>query len=237
MQVHAEYNAKHAFVVTVDEIEKIWSTLSKSYEHIEAQTKCADGINRTFTCSDDLVSYTNPKRAEIKIIEIVFSNRSSEHYDRGSVRIGKKFGETLSLSVHGEENHVTATNTSLRDLFNEIKPWFSGLATLDLSLVFMPLCVLLFSFLYLTTRGNEVKEVSSSSAVLAIVATLGLFATLFLSAWIVGRLRNKIFPIATFAIGQGRVRNELIDKIRWAVVIGSAVSVFASIAVGLMMPK
>ncbi len=52
---------------------------------------------------------------------------------------------------------------------------------------------------------------------------------LWVSPFFFNKLREKFFPIATFAIGQGKERYELEEKIRWSIIVALVVSVLASL--------
>jgi hypothetical protein len=53
--------------------------------------------------------------------------------------------------------------------------------------------------------------------------------------WVLNRVRARFFPATVFAIGQGKGRYELDDKVRWVVIVGVFVSVVASLFVAALI--
>ncbi len=47
--------------------------------------------------------------------------------------------------------------------------------------------------------------------------------------WLIWRLHSRFFPRAFFALGQGTDRYKFDDNIRWVVIIGLPLAVFASL--------
>lgn len=52
-------------------------------------------------------------------------------------------------------------------------------------------------------------------------------------AWVLHKARNWLFPIGTFALGSGKGRYDVHEKVRWTVAVGFAVSVVASVVAAL----
>ena len=59
--------------------------------------------------------------------------------------------------------------------------------------------------------------------IVALVGGLGL-----------NKLKSKIFPSSTFALGQGKARHNHLENIRWGVIIAFIVGVAASLVVALV---
>jgi len=52
---------------------------------------------------------------------------------------------------------------------------------------------------------------------------------LFFAGVVVDHFRGRIFPMATFEIGQGSGRHSTLEAVRWTVVIGFLVSIAAGL--------
>ncbi|WP_152226412.1 hypothetical protein [Pseudomonas sp. SCB32] len=239
MQVKAEYAGKHAFVATAEDVEGIWSTLGSYYEKVEAEVTCSDGIHRKFTRKEEISKYTNPKRSEIKTVQFTAIRRNDDKdIEVGTVTLGKKFYNILSLSLHGEEESITTINTKIRDTFEGIKPWYSLLATVDLGFVLLVLGMLGFGFISLINKppAKATASTSPQMAIAIISALTAIIAFVALVAWIFAKVREKIFPVTAFKIGQGIKRHELNENIRWVVVVGLIVGIASAFISAPLLP-
>jgi hypothetical protein len=236
MRVHAEYEGTHAFVVSMSEIEKIWDLLDSHYPTTEASAKCKDGINRKFCSKKELSTYNNAKRAEIESVELSCYKKEDDFFEHATVFLGNRFSKTVSLSLHGEEKEIAAINTELRDIFDGIKPWYSRIATLDLSWVIIGLLAVAFTFMQLTTKPNPSQTIASPTVALAAIGIITAVILLCVAfGWLLTIGKKKLFPINTFTIGLGAKRHELREQVRWVIVIGAIISVISSIVAAKLL--
>ena len=203
----------------------------------KAVATCTDGMVRHFESCEALLCYENPLRAAFVSVE--FSAQSSSFHDRAEVSIGQKYSSFVALSLHGEESNISELRRNLADVVDGMKPWYSWAATVSLFNFFFPLlfvCSTLF-FLTSTFKINFVENspgMPLSRAMLTVVVAVAMTGAVagFFSA--IQFLRTRYFPKISFAIGQGLVRHQTSESIRWVVVVGFVVSVVASIVVSVM---
>ena len=234
MEAHTKFDIQQAFVATNQDVTRIWKVLEKSGMVVTATIKCSDGLVRYFQNSEMLAQYENPQRASISALEI--SGRSPEPYSSAEISLGAHYSAPVSVSIRGEETHVSSMRTDLTDTFDGMKPWYSRISTIDLfyfwTAIFMVLMLLLqiMAPSSVPTPGVPFKKALS---ILAIAVTvIGLIGVMI---WGVSWSRKHFFPIATFAIGQGLTRHSHHEQVRWVVIVGFVVSLVASIVATIML--
>jgi membrane-bound acyltransferase YfiQ involved in biofilm formation len=86
---------------------------------------------------------------------------------------------------------------------------------------------------YVASRvGSRLGAISQIEARKQFIIYTALGA-IILAGWVLSRLRNRLFPIGSFAFAQGKSHHELLEKFRWTVVIGLAVSILAGMIVSV----
>ncbi|MFZ2725303.1 MAG: hypothetical protein WAX77_03530 [Methylococcaceae bacterium] len=215
MEVHTKLDIQQAFVVKEQDIIKIWKAFEDNSMKVSATIECSDELNRDFKDSESLIKYENPKRAYIKTLQIYAWNKES--YKSSSVSLGIRHYAPINVSIYGDENTVTSTRTKIVDTVDGMKPWYSRIATLDFSFIISFVYLIILASLYLS--GNHSNTASSSlsfnrALITTIIIIAAIGSIIFLHKKLIQFL-SKIFPIATFAIGQGLNRHEYLDKIRW----------------------
>ena len=234
METHAKFDIPHAFVATGDDVSKLWDIFHNAGLAVTATVSCTDGLVRHYDNCESLVQYENPTRSAIASLEI--SAKSPDPYTTAEISLGARYSAPISISLRGEENLVSSLRTRLGDTADGMRAWYSKISTIDFFYVWFPILAALY-FLYQimspSSTSQPAMQLKKALEILAIVvAAMGSIA---LVIWSIAWIRNKLFPIATFAIGQGLSRHQYHEQIRWVVIIGFVVGVVASIVATMLL--
>jgi hypothetical protein len=233
MEAQSSLEFPHAFVATSQDINKIWDVIESNEMVPEATVSCSDGIVRNFVDRDKLINYNNPKRAKIKSIEI--TGRRREPYTTIVITLGRKYSYNASVSIRGEESFVESSRILFTDILDGMKPWYSGFARIDLSNVFLSIILSIFLILQIMKSESHPSHATPlDKAILILAITMFTMGIIVLSFFTISLFHQKLFPMSTFAIGQGISRHQYLENIRWVVVIGFFISLLASILTTLL---
>lgn len=230
----ASVEISHAFVLTSVEAAKLWSILGGSFESVVASARCSDGIRREFQSQDQLTNYENPRTRAIRAL--ILEARSRQPYGSASITLGGRYSSSIEVSISGDEITVLRLRDRIAEILDGMRPWYSPISRVDFFYIVGGALLLAFLVLQGVTSGSSSQKTltfaQAAGAAVIVIAFLILVGSLI---WALNRLRDRFFPITVFAIGQGQVRFEFDDKIRWVVIVGFGVSVFASILVTLLL--
>lgn len=235
MKVTAKVELKHAFVLRSSDAAKIWSVLAEALGPVKASARCADDIEREFDSTDALSSYENPRSRCIRSLS--FRARSNGFDASASVHLGGRFSSTptIDLDIEGPEPTVLRVRDRLGELFDGMRPWYSVISRIDFFLVVAGMSIFLMTVLSgMSGKATDRRALGISEAVSGAAFLSALFGAVAFLIWVLNRIRNRVFPAATFAIGQGEGRHQFDEKIRWVVIIGFLVSTFASLVVAFL---
>jgi hypothetical protein len=231
MQVMAEIDRRHAVVLNADDIEKIWSLLQSVNGEVTAEILCGDNIKRSFTELKDLANYETSRSRQI--LELYFSARSSDYKKSASLRFGSS-SFSVSFRAEGPELDILRFKDNIADVTDGLRPWYSIVTRINF--YFALVALLLFCSIILRAMVQEGKQGATFiQALTAALIAILVFACSVGLAWGLTKLRERFFPIVTFAIGQGKHRNEFDEKIRWCVIVGFIVSLFATLVAAFLV--
>jgi len=235
MSVLAKFEEKHAFVLCPKDVGRIWDILEKAFGPAKAEASCADGIQRTFTSLDQLASYENPRARAIN--SLTFRARDAKLDRRASITLGARYSSSIMVYIEGPEEVVVPAKNTLGEFFDGIKPWYSPVSRVDFFYLVLAVASFAFTVLNLMVNGGSGKAepIEFGRATLVTAVVIAMLAGLAAFVWILNMLRTRFFPVVVFALGQGQGRYELDDKVRWAVIVGIAVSVVASLVVAALL--
>ena len=223
----------HAFVVKENDIQKIWNKLESFDKSVTAIVEFSDSIERKVESCEALIQFENSKKRQIKRIE--FTAICKERINITRVELENDEYRTISIASSGDDETVTKIGDQIPEIIDGLKPWYSVITRLDLYWVCF-LIVFLFSFfVFLMAPESESKGPLSFEQALRLLFILAgvLFAGFFAYKYVNG-FKNNIFPIGCFALGQGKERYEMQEKIRWSVVVALIISLLSSTIYGLL---
>jgi len=235
VSVTAKFDEKHAFVLYPEQAEHLWALFERDFGPVTATMSCTDRIERTFRSTGELVTYENARNRSIE--SITFEARSDDYKKRAAVTLGARYSSSIQALIQGPEAVVMSAKNELGEIFDGMKPWYSPVSRIDF--YYVVFVVVLFGFMVakamLGDRNGPSDPVALQKAVLLSVSVFVFLAFLAGLVWFLNQLRRCYFPSAVFALGQGRTRFELEEKVRWAVIVATVVSIVASMIVALLL--
>lgn len=229
MDASYEANLNLPFVLRAEDLEKLCMLVSNATGECEVTIRCGDGLQRRTSDVAEVLQYSNASNRQVQSISI--EGHGGEPRSSIEVTFASRFFHTISVRVRAEESRLVHLRDSLETIFSGLRPWYAGAARRD---IYGTVLTIVF-LLYLTVAISMFFDLPSSATVLQepvegirriVFLTLAVAAP---AAWLLNKLRAKVFPDACFAIGHGRARYDTQEKVRWGAVIGFAVSVAAGL--------
>jgi hypothetical protein len=230
MSTRLALSLRHAFVLRRDTLGRLVRILDSRIGPTITTAYCADHVQREFTKLSDLLNFDNTKAKQIRLLEL---SAHSDDWERAATLTFADGAEAISLSLRGTDSEILQLKQELLDVLDATKAWYSAISRVRLWWILVAALMFLFGVARLAVPDSPqpATGMSLGKAVLLSSATL-LGVGLFLAAcWAVDRVQQRRFPMAFFALGQGRARYDFDDRVRWTVIIGLVVSAFASLVV------
>jgi hypothetical protein len=223
----------HAFVLSESDLKKIWDFLEENFVKVSADVEFSDNIARKVSSLEQLLSFENSKNRSIKRIEFNSSDENREN--RSTVTFENYEHRPIRVTASGMDDVVTRFGDSIEEFIDGLKPWYSRLCKLDFfyivgAVVFIGL--MLLRIMIPDAPSHKPVELSKAVEILSVI--FGFIGAVWFAVWWLNRIRARCFPIASFAIGQGKERYRVMENIRWGVVVAFAVSFSASAVFGIL---
>lgn len=233
MQSTFRKSEKHAFILSSDDISKIWKKLESFNKSVTASVSFNDSIVRNVESLSELLNFENSKSR--KILRIELQAVSSDRTNITRVSFDDDQYNTVLISSSGADDVVSKVAHDISEIVNGLRPWYSRICRIDIGLLLISLLTVGFLIVTLMTPEPEKKKVLTF---VETVKLIGLTTIFLLSLYYIHKaisvLKMKIFPIATFSIGQGLQRYKIHENIRWGVVIAFVVSMASSFVYSLI---
>lgn len=233
---------KQAFVIRADVLRRLGDILETKVGKLSITARCTDDVQREFRNVQALIEYDNIRSRQI--CRLGLDSRSDDRSKSASISFDSGPFSLVDLSITSpSDEFVVAVRQDVLALVGELRPWygrvstvdFTGLALLTLgvipaaSLIGLLLAVVLgFVTINITHGPTSASEIRGMALFcLAVVAAAGVI-------WALDRTRDRLFPAAVFAIGEGLTRYQTQDTIRWVVVVGLVVSCVGSLLASVL---
>jgi hypothetical protein len=224
-------------VVRADVLKRLCTILESNVGNLSIKAHCSDGVQRDFADVEALIDYDNVRSREISRLGL--DSRSDDFQKQASVRLSSGPLSSVDFSFTAQSDKlVVEVRQDVLALINELRPWYGIVATVDTlvaSLVaFTVLLVggvvglllgIALGFISVTSGSSSPSapiDRRTAAYGLAVFALVGL-------VWALSGLKNRLFPVSIFAIGEGLPRHQSQETWRWVVVVGFLVSLVASL--------
>ncbi len=221
-----------AFVLDWASLEKVFTSVSARLPRVTVSAKCADKLDREFASLQELKNFGNPARAEI--LELRISGRDPERDQRFALSLSNDRNSNIRISLDADEEVGVALNDLASDTVDSLRPWYSWVAKADWYWVVLggwigtQIAVVAVK-LFLASDKVVTFAIESSTGSQLLQSMLIGFAPLAVGIFL-NSVRDKFFPVGTFAIGQGELRHTSREVTRTVLIAGLAVSVVTSVA-------
>ena len=239
MNTKKQASFRQCFVLTEQELRKLYLALTEFSGNTSIEIKSADGLTRGVSTLDELLAFENPPNKDIQ--ELVLSGKGRSSDRSASLRFMNSDDSNTWITMEGPEEAVVTFNASVEEQLSSMKPWYAVFAKLEFLVIGLLLVVVAYLGLLVLAATGLIGGQKPSAPDLRSTALGNLIAVLLVSAPLVvglalNRWRRNLFPIGVFAIGQGRKRHADREWLRSTVVVSFAVSLAAGVALLLVSP-
>ena len=226
-----------AFVCDDEDLRRLIQLLESRVGPVSWTILCSDGIDRTGDDIEELLDFDNAPNRRIQHLRL----RAHDAEDRCSaaVSLGGR-GNVIEASIEGSTGFVDQLHPVLESHLSGLREWYTRVARADfvvLLLLFPAFVwggsVLLraFGFIGVSNEFPEPLEIQRERAsAILITGFIGVVA----AGWGLNKIREKLFPLVTFAIGQGKRSYETLEKVRWGVIVALGVSLGAGLLLSFL---
>ena len=228
---------RRAFVLSEEDLRALSETLG-AVGALKYTLDCSDGLSREVRTLEDILRYDNsPERS---IVRLTLDARTSDLKSWASISFGNDESTNLRIRLEGPEEVIVPLNRELEARLAAMRPWYAIMTRGDvilLSMAFLFGLFVLFVAFVAFGPGRWVSSATRDPRSEARSALLGFgVPVVFIGlAWLLHRARNWLFPIGSFVLGSGKARYDVLEKVRWTVVVGFVVSVVGSFVAAFRM--
>ena len=218
-----------AFVCEAEDLERLTRLLDSEVGELSWEIACADGVTRSGENVATLLEFDNAPNRKIQRLRLHAGGYLGQR--SASVQLGGRF-DVLDASIEGPAEFVNQLRPALESQLSGLRVWYGRVTGIDFHLATLFLLILLALTMYLAflfgfiESSNEPPLTSRRAQVIVVTAIAGISVL----PWGLSKIRDRLFPRATFAIGQGKRRHENLEKVRWGVIIAFGVSLAAGLA-------
>lgn len=232
MQATSEWKWKHAYALEEDHIKKLWTLLEDRIGEVEAELHCAHDTKLKVKELKQLLGYANSSERQI----ISMSLRAWKKADTSAWLVfppSNDYTSGIRVELNASEDVVQRLKDRIREVLVSSRPWYSRIARNDyishaLNIFLVVSC--LFTFLSTSGLVGADAQILRPYFWIVVFPVVGL-----LGGWVLNVLSRRVFPMASFCIGEGKKRYGVMENVRWVVVIGFTVGIAASAVVGLLL--
>jgi len=240
MEASSDLIVKQSFVLKPEHIRNVFESLNTKIGSIEISTHCEDGINRNFSSTDQLLSYSNPPKSKIQSISL--RARSDDHKKSARIVFSNDNWRPIQFEVQGPEDIVIILKDDFINKVVMTKAWYDRFARLDIFWLIYGIGIATFVILLLciaigiltSEKPTTDKSIPKEQAMDWLIGMSGVGFLGFVGL-LISRLKGKLFPIGTFAWGGAAEKHELLEKVRWTIVIGFIVSFLSGIVATIIV--
>lgn len=227
-------SGKQPLLVEADDLESLCELISSFSEHIRITAKCRDNIEREPENLGELIAYENALAREI--IELRIIGRSDDWERSVRLKLSNSLLESFSLDIEGPEDSVSQLADTLQEKLVGMRPWYASAAKTSMLAfgvsitVFLALASIIIANILPKTPADSsaAPETWQRNAFIWGIAFALLFGPPILGV-VLDRVKARVFPVATFAIGQGLKRHNTGELVRSVVILGFVVSLVAGV--------
>jgi hypothetical protein len=240
METRIYRSAKHALLVSREDIEGLANFLSQRYQHLKFSAHCTDGSTLTTAIANELLDFEN--RNDRRIDELKLEFRQNDLEERGDVEFSDQVFRVCRWTVWSNDDGLAQQIAmELSQRIRATRPWYSWISRTRLAYLLPALLMLLgvvttWHHLITTGRFASIEHPSPDfgetiSILLPIVLVFVVGVLFFDKVW------SWMFPKLWFLIGRQKREFEKRERVRrWvfggvigAIVIGCIANYLSAI--------
>jgi len=239
MKVSRQVFLQKSFIFKPVDAQKLYSSFKELVGQPRFRIECSDGLDRELGDLDSLLDFENALSKQVESVIITAASESREQ--RATLKLTTRSQSTVFISLEGSEDVISKLNEAIEDRIEGMNPWYALVTRINF--INIALAVLVGAYLIMLTAGalgllggqaSSPSKTDSRTEAYANLLIIGTVALAFAGAWGLNRVRDRLFPTGTFAVGQGEERHKRQEMWRWAVVIGFLVSLVAGVALEVL---
>jgi hypothetical protein len=239
------YSARIAFIIDSDHLEWLDRVLSKVDQKRQYEIVTRGSESQIFDSIDKVIALPNSKKYAIKQIRGFVPGL---YRDKVSIDVRSDNSDyTAKYYVGGDTESETNLSKDIDDWLDEIRPWYHHIATINFIWLLLGIFIAIFAVMFVgaifyvtfSLLSRDLSEPFPESprtvglALLTILLNWGWLFLIIIGA-IVNLIRKPLFPLTTFALGQGIKRKRQLDWIRNLVFITITLAIIIRLAVSWM---
>jgi hypothetical protein len=237
MNVSRSEFSRRAFMLCEEDLRALWEAVN-AIGPVTCTLECSDGLSREFQTLEDVLRFDNSPERSVKDLSLrvyVFKPGATSSV---SMSFGLKDYSNVSIRLEGPEEVMVPLNHEIEARLAAMRPWYAIMTRGDLVLGAWFLLVVVFLALqaWVGFGANQLGAAPTAdprSSARGVIYSLGVVGVWMGLGWVLHKIRNRIFPIGSFVLGSGKARYDALEKMRWTVVIGFAVSLAGSLVAAL----
>ena len=219
------------------DIERLLDSIGKHLPSSSVSVSCTDGLLRVFDDIEELKAFNNAERTAVTTLRIFSRGRNAGECFKISLSNGE--GRNVKVELDAVDEQTAATIYRIyQDFLDALKPWYSRIAKTQVG--FLISCFVLIVFaapiaieLFKASLVSNSWSGNIDSRKFALVA-LGILMPMIFNSNLNG-LRDKYFPMGTFAFGDGETRHQKNEVVRQVIILGSVISVVTSVVLSRVL--
>ncbi|MDB5856091.1 MAG: hypothetical protein JWR22_4132 [Herminiimonas sp.] len=237
MRVSRSDRQTAAFIVNWSDIDGLISSIATTLPIITIAASCSDKLSRTFADIAELRAFRNSERTAIT--ELAVTARTVDHSQRLQFTLSSDHPNNVRHTFDGEEADALRLDKLCEDFLDSVRPWYAIVAKANWTFILMGLLIAFYvgSLIVILLRAKAIRidwQKDGLSAEGWVKSFVFGFAPLLLGG-LLNALRNRYFPLAVFAFGDGEKRNARTEVVRTVIIGGFAVSVVASLLLSWLL--
>lgn len=242
MNANRRTHLTQPYVLTSDELIKLSTGLKDVTNEIDFEAECADNIKRQFALLAELLEFENPPKKDIKALWITASSRDRK--TRLLLKFDNDSSSNILIFIEGSEENVVAINDLVEERISSMKPWYSFMARTNFLLILPILLVALIlgmtlAIVFGVVGGSDrpLSPESIRSSLTGQLIAITILLAPFILGYILNRIRQVVFPMGVFALGQGAKRYTHKELVRTVIIVSFVVSFAASVVAALILAR
>lgn len=205
----------HAFVLRDSDIETLWRLL-EDHGAVVAIVRFPDFSERRVSSPREVMGMENSGNRQIEVMQFISQTNTTATPHFRQLEFSNRRSFPIEWEIFGDEENISRLNGELKILIKRLKPWYGKISEMNFFSL-MPLGGMMGGLVsYLMVAHIEwrapIEQIQMSPSLL-------LITFFFLVPLGLNQLRARYFPLASFAIGQGKANHQIKETRRRIIIV------------------
>lgn len=215
-----KFRESHAFVLRGSDIETLWHFL-QVHGAVVATVRFHDSPERRVSSPQEVIRLENSGKRQIEAMQFTSqtNTRTTPHFRQ--LEFSNRRGSPIEWEIFGDEENISRLNCELKILIKRLNPWYGKISEMNFFSL-MPIGGMMGGLVsYLMVARIEwrfiLEQMQMSPALFLGIPLLIIFWLLVPLG--LNQLRGTFFPLASFAIGQGKANHQIKETRRLIIIV------------------